>query len=536
MWKKNGVLGFFSFMLAIWAYLSLSLIQADVGLIGSYEEVALFYGIDNEIVMKQCENYTVLMSRSDCKVKSGTVIRQIPVAEFRNSLRMALKFPGHYDAVTRLDIEVYNQRKNGKVQDLLEERWKLEEQIFKVEAFVEEFGVGNSGEDQGLYDLKLRLFQVEAQLGNSSQLGEVMAKMNTDIGRLKDQIFKVEAFAQEFGIENDHDLPGMKQKLSQLESQLEYLAHLRDFVQKIVTNIDGEIDGLIQAITDSLKTPQESKYSFSKDGTGFAFNLLKAYVQNPGLVMSFKRIEAGNFTMGSSKREKGRKENEKRVKVKISRPFEMMTTEVTQMMWFDVMESNPSHFRMSRHCDNHLKIGLINLCPSHPVESVSWSDVQAYIRKLNSAEGVTGCQGTPQDPTGCYRLPTEAEWEYVARGGTETAYFFGENALDLGEYAWYSRNSDDKTHIVGLKRPNLYGLYDMYGNVWEWVQDNYTKDLSIRFYRFRRKTDPLYSNSGTYHVLRGGSYDDFSSSLRSAYRSANSHSKRGYGFRLVRTL
>ena len=111
--------------------------------------------------------------------------------------------------------------------------------------------------------------------------------------------------------------------------------------------------------------------------------------------MEFVTIPAGEFMMGSPDSEKDRRNDEKQVEVTLSKAFEMMTTEVTQQMWFDVMENNPSHFKTSDYCDNHLKIGEEDLCPNHPVENVSWDNVQTYIKKRNEAEGLTGCRGNP---------------------------------------------------------------------------------------------------------------------------------------------
>ena len=252
------------------------------------------------------------------------------------------------------------------------------------------------------------------------------------------------------------------------------------------------------------------------------------------MAFSFQKIEAGSFKMGSPLDEPDRNPNENQVNVTISKDFEIMTTEVTQSQWFDVMGYNPSHFKTEDYCGNHVTIKAEKLCPSHPshpVERVSWTDVQSYIKKLNDMNGVSGCYGTPQDASGCYRLPTEAEWEFAARGGTTSAYSFGDGNID--GHAWYWKNSGDKTHRVGLKKANSYGLYDMSGNVFEWVQDWYASSLP-------GGTDPLRSLPGSYYrVIRGGSWRNGARKyLRSALRDGG---RPGYeynfvGFRLVRTL
>ena len=249
------------------------------------------------------------------------------------------------------------------------------------------------------------------------------------------------------------------------------------------------------------------------------------------MAFSFQKIEAGSFKMGSPLDEPDRHDDEGPVDVEITKSFEIMTTEVTQSQWFDVMGYNPSHFKTEDYCGNHVTIKAEKLCPSHPVESVSWTDIQRYIKKLNNMNGVSGCHGTPQDASGCYRLPTEAEWEFAARGGTATPYFFGNDASFLVDYAWYWENSGERTHQVGLKKANSYGLYDMSGNVFEWVQDWYASSL-------HGGTDPLRSLPGSYRVIRGGGWYDFAQYLRSAFRN-NEEPGYGYpdvGFRLVRTL
>jgi len=169
------------------------------------------------------------------------------------------------------------------------------------------------------------------------------------------------------------------------------------------------------------------------------------------------------------------------------------------------MGSNPSHFN--------------NGGDDCPVEQVSWDDAQEFIRKLNQKEGADN-----------YRLPTEAEWEYACRAGSTTAYCFGDDESRLKEYAWYDKNSDSKTHPVGLLKPNAWGLYDMHGNVWEWCQDWYGD------YPSDAATDPIGATVGSYRVLRGGSWSYFARYCRAAYRDAYSPGGRRnyYGFRLVR--
>lgn len=225
-----------------------------------------------------------------------------------------------------------------------------------------------------------------------------------------------------------------------------------------------------------------------------------------GLGMIFSKIPAGEFLMGSPTYESNRDSDEAQHKVRISKSFEMQTTEVTQKQWQAIMQTNPSKF-----------IG-----ENRPVEQVSWDDIQIFITKLNqqNRDGYT------------YRVPTEAEWEYAARGGTQTAYSFGDTNQDINQYAWYDGNSANETHTVAQLKPNQIGLFDMHGNVWEWVQDAYQKDLTQL-----PSTDPIV-NSGPTRVIRGGSWYYDAQYLRSANRAYNSTSNRNsyLGFRLVRTI
>ena len=187
------------------------------------------------------------------------------------------------------------------------------------------------------------------------------------------------------------------------------------------------------------------------------------------LGMEFVLIPAGAFTMGTTD---GHPDEQPVHTVRISQPFYLGKYEVTQAQWEAVMGHNPSTFR------GH---------PKFPVEQVSWEDVQEFLHRLNTEEGSTQ-----------YRLPTEAEWEYAARAGTTTAYGFGSDMSRLDEYAWYGGNSAHKSHPVGQLKPNAWGLHDMHGNVWEWVQDWYET------YPAGTVTDPQGPVSGASRAFRGG--------------------------------
>ena len=166
---------------------------------------------------------------------------------------------------------------------------------------------------------------------------------------------------------------------------------------------------------------------------------------------------------------------------------------------------------------------------AYPAVYTSWEDVQALIDTL-TARGLAG-----------FRLPTEAEWEYACRAGTTTRWSFGDDESELGRYAWYGDNAWDVeeeypeayAHEVGTKLPNPWGLYDMHGNVWEWVQDWYDGS----YYLTSSGTDPQGPSAGPYRVVRGGYYGYDARSMRSAYRGDLSPDSRYHliGARLLRT-
>ena len=213
--------------------------------------------------------------------------------------------------------------------------------------------------------------------------------------------------------------------------------------------------------------------------------------------MHFIYLPPGTFLRGSPSGEPGRKKDESRQRVTLSKGFYVQTTEVTLGQWKAVMGVSPLHHR---RCGDE--------CPA---ERVSWKDAQRFIHKLYKL-----------DRARAYRLPTEAEWEYAARAGS-TAAFANGGISELGcgvdpildEIGWYCGNSDSFSHRpVAQKMPNAWGLYDMHGSVWEWNSDWYAD------YPSGPVTDPVGPPNGTERVLRGGGLADDARSCRSANRGA----------------
>ena len=223
--------------------------------------------------------------------------------------------------------------------------------------------------------------------------------------------------------------------------------------------------------------------------------------------LDFVLIEPSVFIMGSNGDEKGRYEDEVQHEVILTKGFYLQTTPVTQRLWNVVMDMNPSRF----------------VFEDHPVENISWLHAVEFIDKLNK-----------KDNTNNYRLPTEAEWEYACRAGSNSVFCFGDDLDEdmLGEYAWYWDTSNMETHPVGLKKPNAWGLYDMHGNVNEWCQDWYGD------YPVGSVTDPKGPLSGERRMNRGGSWGDYRRNCRSASRNYDApDSKTNFvGLRLVKSL
>jgi formylglycine-generating enzyme required for sulfatase activity len=238
--------------------------------------------------------------------------------------------------------------------------------------------------------------------------------------------------------------------------------------------------------------------------------------------IKLKRIPAREFLMGSPDEDKDASGDEKpRHQVRITRPFYLGVTEVTQGQYRAVTGQSPSHFKGSDDL---------------PVEQVSWNDTIAFCNRLSEAEGLKPYYrfGAGEQSGGDgYRLPTEAEWEYACRAGNPARYSFGDDPASLGEYAWFGEDLlKGSTHPVGQKQPNAFGLYDMHGNVWEWCWDGYSE----KYYAQSPVDDPSGPLQASGRVVRGGGWLSGPQNARLANRDGYTPGNRyiNLGFRLAR--
>jgi formylglycine-generating enzyme required for sulfatase activity len=217
--------------------------------------------------------------------------------------------------------------------------------------------------------------------------------------------------------------------------------------------------------------------------------------------------------MGSPESENGRRANEgPQHEVFITRPFYLGMYEVTQGQYEKVTGKNPSGYTKDKGGG-----------PRHPVETVSWEDAVAFCQALSGREA-------EKQRGRVYRLPTEAEWEYACRAGSRTAFSFGDDATQLGRYAWLKDNDEGRTHPVGEREPNPWGLYDMHGNAWEWCADAYDG----AYYQAAPAHDPPGPRRGTGRVIRGGGIGWDWTQLRSANRYPDySQPDKNVGFRVA---
>ena len=269
--------------------------------------------------------------------------------------------------------------------------------------------------------------------------------------------------------------------------------------RQTVTISEGQTASISGSLTST--TSASSTNALSSNGSSQSGNTLTIPVKN-GINIEMVKVEAGSFNMGATPEMQDPDTDEKPVhRVTLTNNYYIGKYEVTQALWKIVMGSNPSNSKGD------------NL----PVEKVSWDDCQDFISKLNAMTGKR------------FRLPTEAEWEFAARGGNKSRGYQYSGSYNIDDVAGYSDNSGSKTHAVGTKQPNELGLYDMTGNVWEWCQDWYDS------YSSSPQTNPIGAVSGSYRVFRGGGINSSARFCHSSIRGDYAPDFRDFnlGLRLV---
>jgi formylglycine-generating enzyme required for sulfatase activity len=387
--------------------------------------------------------------------------------------------------ISHLDTEVQ--------QDLICARLMGRKQVKRIYTQISN---QKSGEDHYVFSSGMATWELSF---NDPRYGDLV-KAHEELNRLKlDEPKKIKFDIEGLIVDADATYSGRELSSFRLQADDVSLARIStplagqgDFEQQV-----AQVRKIINRAYDNFM-----KVGLESDGSEkltLKTNVLDMETYTNSIGMEFVLIPAGEFQMGSN----WGYDAEKPVhSVYISRPFYIGRYEVTQSQWQAVMGTNPSQFKGG----------------DHPVENVSWIDVQQFVNKLNARER-----------TGGYRLPTEAEWEYACRAKTMTPFNTGRSVeLDLARAGWYGSNSGGQTHPVGQKEPNAWGVYDMHGNVWEWCHDWYGS------YPAGHVTDPQGPNNGSSRVLRGGWYGP-AGYCRSAGRGGFDPSLRRafFGFRLA---
>jgi formylglycine-generating enzyme required for sulfatase activity len=358
--------------------------------------------------------------------------------------------------------------------------------------------------------LEYRLFvEVLGELGEFNSAFDELEEMGKLFPGESELVQMLEAHLNilEYRVTNRKKLLDLAQNLNQSNSSSKgYFGYVNAIVKLASGTLkleDIQID--LEPYYNKFISNEINKINLSKIDKNKKLESLPLTFTN-SLGMEFVLIPAGIFMMGALPKDEEADEIEKPIhKVSITKSFYIGKYLVTQDDWVKLNMKNTSKFK--------------ELGKKLPVECVTYFDCMEFLQKLNQMESKN------------YRLPTEAEWEYAARGGLKIIYTYGDNVNELKDYAWYNENSEEKTHPVGLKKPNISGLHDMTGNVFEWCEDWYDDD----YYKTKCEIDPKGPESGEFKVIRGGSWNYNSSACRVSDRGHDppNYGDEGNGFRIV---
>lgn len=271
---------------------------------------------------------------------------------------------------------------------------------------------------------------------------------------------------------------------------------------KTVSVAEGQTATISGSLSQSVSTPTSSPTSSVSGTQTFTVNGVKFEMVN---------VQGGTFTMGGTSEQGSDAESDERPTHQVTLSnYSIGKCEVTQALWQAVMGQTVTQIADANGWKTY------GVGDNYPMYDISWNDCQTFISKLNSLTGKR------------FRFPTEAEWEYAARGGNKSKGYKYSGSNNLVDVAWYTDNSNSQTHPVGTKQPNELGIYDMSGNVWEWCQDRYGN------YSSRAQTNPTGPTSGAYRVFRGGGWSNYARYCRSSSRGdcTPDYRSNGLGLRL----
>jgi formylglycine-generating enzyme len=467
----------------------------------SESEIYVLRSQGDQIELIQCEDYTEFkdaQAAQSCPAREGTEAILIPKSRFKSDLERALSLPEGYTESDKTLVET--SRKELPEASVLEEIAKLEKLKEKITWFIQGKGSITGKAEADLVKVEADLENLAVAVALKKDVEAARAQVNARIDKIIEQVVNADRFLEGGGLDNQPFVYHLLQSYIKLartehqETQYQAAAAERSVLEEKL--------GEFVDISDHVRFPK-------------------------------------TFWMGSPENEKSRHNDETRHEQVMTKPYEMGAKEVTQGLWCEVMGTNPSKFKEEKYCRNEegkpKQYDPDCGCLNHPVEYVSWNDIagaDGFFDRLNARMGLTG-----EDK---FRLPTEAEWELAARAGTTTPFNLGENISTnkVNYHGNYPYNSAAKgiyreqTVAVGsLPNANAWGLYDMHGNVWEWVQDWYGN------YPQNSPSDYAGLSSGDFRVIRGGSWIYSANRCRSARRNSLRPETRygSIGLRLVRT-